>query len=235
MEDVKQEVSIESDFNPELKSRIEELKGDSYFKKRVEYWRQYVENNPSETTAEILALKEMEAHIDPLTRTLSRNGIDYHFAEAIDQRKNRINRGLGSLDIVVFFCDADKLKRVNDSKGHPEGDKYLVSVSDSLKQVFPENYLIGRYGGDEFIVIGVDVKIEEAQELSDKIGDTYNDLKKVRNLADYTGISTGWAAIGEGQTLEDAKGKADERMYKRKRLKINLNEGDEIRRNPNFE
>ena len=53
----------------------------------------------------------------------------------------------------MLFCDLDGLKRVNDELGHDAGDRVLRAVGTELKRVLPGHDMIGRYGGDEFVVL----------------------------------------------------------------------------------
>ena len=58
-------------------------------------------------------------------------------------------KGLGSVMLVI---DVDDLKAINDSFGHQVGTTALCSVSNSLKKMFRSTDILGRYGGDEFVV-----------------------------------------------------------------------------------
>ena len=52
-----------------------------------------------------------------------------------------------------MMIDLDRFKAVNDTLGHPIGDRLLGRVSERLKQLMTENEMIGRLGGDEFAVV----------------------------------------------------------------------------------
>lgn len=52
-----------------------------------------------------------------------------------------------------MFVDIDKLKKINDTKGHSAGDKVIVQVAECLKSSIRASDFIGRWGGDEFIVV----------------------------------------------------------------------------------
>ncbi len=54
--------------------------------------------------------------------------------------------------LTVYLMDVDKFKGINDRYGHLEDDRALVAVSDSLKKVAADGIVIGRFGGDEFIL-----------------------------------------------------------------------------------
>ena len=67
----------------------------------------------------------------------------------------KIGRRMGK-EIFVLFADVDSLKAINDQRGHAEGDKVLVKVSDILKKTFRQSDIISRIGGDEFAIVTIE-------------------------------------------------------------------------------
>ncbi len=88
--------------------------------------------------------KEERIHEDSLTGVLNRSS----FAERVDL----LIKESPLLQHAVFMIDLDNFKHVNDSYGHLAGDKLLIDMSASLKAVLRSGDLIGRIGGDEFVV-----------------------------------------------------------------------------------
>ncbi len=88
-----------------------------------------------------------QAHFDELTRLPNRPHILEQLAQAIDR-----DRAAGTLT-VVFFCDLDGLKLVNDGHGHAVGDAYLSAIADRLADSVRTQDVVGRLGGDEFVVL----------------------------------------------------------------------------------
>ena len=80
---------------------------------------------------------------DPLTRLYNRRGMEEEIASAL---ANKPSSGL----MMIF--DLDNFKRINDSAGHPEGDKALKIFADCLRHNFRSRDIIARMGGDEFAV-----------------------------------------------------------------------------------
>lgn len=71
------------------------------------------------------------------------------------------------LSIVIF--DIDDFKKVNDSKGHVFGDRILVETAKIIKSSVRDADVVGRYGGEEFMVIYSDTDLKKAQTISDRI------------------------------------------------------------------
>lgn len=91
---------------------------------------------------------------DDLTCLYNRRGF---FAAAtqllkLAQRKNQ--------SLLLFYGDMDKLKHINDSWGHHEGDLALVRVADALEHTFRDSDVIARIGGDEFAVLGMEASFQ---------------------------------------------------------------------------
>ena len=87
------------------------------------------------------------AHNDALTGLLNRA----HFTEMLNQTVSRLER-YGS-PFALMFLDLDHFKTVNDTRGHPVGDRLLVEVSRRLRAQVPQNTVLARLGGDEFAII----------------------------------------------------------------------------------
>ena len=111
----------------------------------------------------------------------------------------------------VLYCDVMGLKRVNDRKGHREGDKLLMRVSECLKKVFGE-YALFRIGGDEFLILCEGIGEEE---LNDKIEEINVEMRKKDSLMALGHV---WCA-GNYEDIELLLKEADERMYEDKRAR----------------
>lgn len=67
--------------------------------------------------------------------------------------------------VACMMLDLNNLKRVNDTLGHSEGDRLILNFARILRQVVPENDFVGRYGGDEFIVVLYDATQVQLKQL----------------------------------------------------------------------
>jgi diguanylate cyclase (GGDEF)-like protein len=95
-------------------------------------------------------IRHLATH-DVLTGLPNRAGLHEHLEQALDAaRRNRRRLGL-------VFLDMDKLKTINDTLGHEEGDRALVRFARHLQQVVRSGDLVARLGGDEFVVVLGDI------------------------------------------------------------------------------
>ena len=103
----------------------------------------------------IAAHKEMEeflrglTDVDELTGLLNRRG----FFVKVDDVRRRARRG--NRQVLLMYFDVDGLKRVNDERGHADGDKLLVAVADVLRVAFRGQDVVARLGGDEFAAMAL--------------------------------------------------------------------------------
>ncbi len=100
---------------------------------------------------------------DPLTNLYSHR----HFQQECEQLIRRAERTRQPL--ILMILDLDHFKALNDSKGHAEGNKCLIRISEILQSTLRKSDIIARFGGDEFEFLLPDVSIENAQLIAEKI------------------------------------------------------------------
>ncbi len=123
-------------------------------------------------------------------------------------------------DMLFFFVDLDKMKHINDTLGHQEGDNALLDVASILKEVFRESDIIGRMGGDEFAVLAIDATDETKDLLTKRLNvilDACNRPDKRYQLSLSVGISH--YDPGHPVSLDELMAQADTLMYEQKRGK----------------
>lgn len=146
---------------------------------------------------------------DPLTGLPNRRLINHLFTHAI-QRANRSEQ-----QAAVLFIDLDRFKNINDSLGHYCGDQLLLGVTDRLRDSLRESDIVGRLGGDEFIILleNLHGKADAAQKAHDIL-----DALRREFLIDHHEIFVG-ASIGismypqDGNDVESLIKAADLAMY----------------------
>ncbi|MGB8251746.1 MAG: diguanylate cyclase, partial [Anaerolineaceae bacterium] len=105
---------------------------------------------------------------DPLTGLLNRHGFNPPAKREFEIAR-RYNRKMS----MIFF-DIDHLKNINDRHGHPSGDKALQMIADCCRSTLREIDLIGRYGGDEFIVLIPETGLEDAIDIARRLKNCVN-------------------------------------------------------------
>ena len=127
----------------------------------------------------------------------------------------------GTSGVAVLFCDLDNFKAVNDAHGHALGDDLLVTVAGRLREVRRAGETVGRFGGDEFVVVAGQVaSAEEAAQRARRYASVFDAPFALggRALPVTVSIGADFAAPGarvEGSTLLR---NADTAMYRAKAL-----------------
>jgi len=125
------------------------------------------------------------------------------------------------LKTVVLLMDMDGLKFINDTYGHKEGDIAISQLSDVLKQTLRETDIIGRIGGDEFVVFSTVKKGEDAQDICKRIYDSLNAYNNKQLHPFKLSVSIGSVVLDEATSegLENAIKCADVVLYEEKNEK----------------
>jgi diguanylate cyclase (GGDEF)-like protein len=150
-----------------------------------------------------------KSNMDDLTGARSRNSI----TEAGQQA---VNRAIAAgQPLAVAMIDLDKFKLLNDTYGHAHGDKVLKELVSCLRRALGPGVLIGRTGGDEFLAILPNRKLDEAERMLETACNNYSDRTLVSGHASSFsyGIGTPGRDGFSWDTLLDA---ADQDMYRRK-------------------
>jgi diguanylate cyclase (GGDEF)-like protein len=118
------------------------------------------------------------------------------------------------------MMDVDYFKQINDSCGHPEGDRALVAVADALRSavepILPRPVL-GRYGGDEFCILAELAGENAREDLIQRIEDAVALENRKENRQYSLSLSIGWARWEEGLLPIEFLNAADESLYKVKK------------------
>lgn len=148
---------------------------------------------------------------DSLTRLFNRRG----FTLAAEQELRHAKRS--GLMNTILFMDLNGMKIINDTYGHDMGDSVLVSVAQVMRDTFRDSDIIGRIGGDEFVVVALNTSPDTAQTMKTR-------LKKNLKHCDYpfeVSLACGIVECGPdtNQSLTQLLKKADKAMYRDKRPK----------------
>jgi diguanylate cyclase (GGDEF)-like protein/PAS domain S-box-containing protein len=152
------------------------------------------------------------AHHDALTDLPNRVLFRVRTTEALAQR----DRTHGSFGVLCI--DLDNFKLVNDTLGHPIGDRLLQTVAERIESVIRRGETAARLGGDEFAVLVHDVKSpEELAAYAEKLIEVVSEPYQIDGLAVSVGTSVGIAvAPGDGEDADRLLRNADLALYRAK-------------------
>ena len=157
---------------------------------------------------ELYKLRSISTKRDYLTAVLNREGITKRLEYEIEKCKAL------KLSFTLLLIDLDNFKQVNDTYGHSAGDHVLKAVGYELSRETRKQDAVGRWGGDEFVVLFSETPCHELLERIARISEktfNYNSI--------VVGMSVGYACFPQdGKSVEELIKVADERMYKIKKL-----------------
>ncbi|MGB8481642.1 MAG: sensor domain-containing diguanylate cyclase [Acidobacteriaceae bacterium] len=171
-----------------------------------------------EIFTDISAVKKLErlaghlqdlAYYDSLTQVANRRHIELKVQQAL-QEVRQFGCGFG-----IVMLDVDSFKSVNDKYGHQTGDRMLKMLCDTLTNCLRPGDVVGRWGGDEFLVVARDVTESSLKHLAERC----------RHLIDATfvpvtagapiriNVSVGATILREGDLCDEVLDRADRLMY----------------------
>ena len=149
----------------------------------------------------------LSASIDKLTGTLTRKYLEDALGEQIEAAS------LTGSEFSLIMYDLDDFKLVNDKFGHRTGDYVLKRVSDVVRRNLRETDIVGRYGGEEFIVILPGTGISDAELVAEKLRIKIEGEKILDNRRDVT-VSLGIASYPlHAQWQEELVERVDQALY----------------------
>jgi diguanylate cyclase (GGDEF)-like protein len=164
--------------------------------------------NVTEQTMQQFALKE-KAELDSLTRVLNR--------ETLEKKYEMLERA----PMGMLIIDIDQFKKINDTYGHPTGDRVIIRVVQIIKSCTRSGDLVGRLGGDEFCVILVGCTAEQCMQIANRITQEVTSQRDILTSAlsgigicVSIGVCTG---LNTGDSFYDAYQWADAMLYKAKK------------------
>lgn len=162
-----------------------------------------------------LALSDAEkrAQTDPLTGVLNRRSLVERLEAACLRARAR------GLPIALLFIDLDHFKEINDTRGHQAGDACLRAIIDPIHAELRQSDVIGRYGGEEFVVILSSADIAAAGPIAERIRHRVSDVR-VEGFGEPIRVTCS-IGVATSDTLgvwgEHLIARADEAVYDAKR------------------
>jgi len=173
----------------------------------LDHVRQELEDANRELRSSGTRLKQL-AQCDPLTGALNRHAFDALLREASD--------GCGPFVGCLAVLDLDHLKRINDTYGHPIGDRAIQIVAQTVRSIIRPDDLLFRWGGDEFLILWLgQLKEADAESRLKRLDHDLASASQAAGLDWSVEVNVSWGlasfkTIGE---LEPAIKRADQRMY----------------------
>jgi diguanylate cyclase (GGDEF)-like protein len=155
---------------------------------------------------------KLAATRDPLTGVANRGQLETQLRHLLEDFHSQE----GTRHLSCIFLDVDKFKRINDTYGHQVGDQVLVDLTRLLQNETYSAELIGRYGGEEFVIICPDTDLDSAVRRAER-------LRQAVMKSSIGGISTlnvtssfGVATAHLGDTAQTMLERADNCLYRAK-------------------
>jgi diguanylate cyclase (GGDEF)-like protein len=141
---------------------------------------------------------------DPLTGLWNRRGLQF-FLDKLIPHASRHHQPYG-----IILLDIDHFKEFNDRHGHSAGDDLLVHVARCLEHEAREDDIVVRYGGEEFLIVLPDIKVDQLQEIAERLFGAIRAAKRIT-------ISAGLAVHNQGGDFNALLQQADQALYRAKR------------------
>lgn len=173
--------------------------------------------SPEKSDRRIRKLQQT-ALLDPLTAIGNRRHLESRLKICIT------DFGENQIPFALLFCDIDHFKTLNDTFGHILGDKALRMIAQTLRGNIRESDTMGRWGGEEFMVILQDIDKSSLLSIGEKLLNLVrrSHLTLPNNRILSTTISIGGTLVRKDDTLESVVNRADRLMYQSKAAGRNL-------------
>jgi len=154
------------------------------------------------------SLSYLSTH-DTLTRLYNRLFFETEFKRL---EKSRL------FPISIIMADIDKLKDINDTFGHPTGDQVLINVANLFSEIFRQEDIVSRFGGDEFVILLPSTDAPIAKKIITRIKKQIGSYNK-KHVDLPINISVGVSTANQGESLKGHLKNADKLMYEEKQKK----------------
>jgi diguanylate cyclase (GGDEF)-like protein len=158
-------------------------------------------------------MKIIRSHMlrDSLTGVLNHSSVLEHLELAVAQ-----GRRTGG-EVCLAVIDLDRFKEVNDTFGHPAGDRVLIALAQLLTQRLRKGDIVGRVGGEEFVAVLPDCALESAVSIMDELRQSFAALELLDSKEKFPiTFSCGMAALSNCSNALGLQKAADQALYRAK-------------------
>jgi diguanylate cyclase (GGDEF)-like protein len=161
----------------------------------------------AETSAKLAEKMQTLARTDVVTNLANRAGLNHELVEIMMARNPESK-------LALCWLDLDRFKEVNDTLGHPVGDRVLAEVARRLKSTAHADAIVARFGGDEFIVAREIASRSDSERLATRILEEINRPFRIDGERLELGCSMGIALMpDDGQDIDTLMQSADLALY----------------------
>ncbi|RXS41906.1 sensor domain-containing diguanylate cyclase [Idiomarina sp. 29L] len=166
-----------------------------------------------------LTVPALVAHNQYLTHQVSQDGLTSaasreHFMQQADLLLKMARRRNKPISVIMF--DLDKFKSINDTYGHIVGDSALVEITNAVNAQLRESDVLGRFGGDEFMILLPDTDQSDAVGVAHKLREGISKIV-IPSLAERLSCSFGVAQVSKNEHIMVAVDRADRALLHAKR------------------
>ena len=184
------------------------LGGDDFLSKPIQPW--YLVSAVTSRIKRGRKVREL-AETDGLTGLLNHTKIKERLEEELSRAKRE------KTPLAFAMLDIDFFKHVNDSYGHPAGDRVLKSLANLFKQRLRKYDIVGRYGGEEFVVIFPNTDAIAAKTIMDKLRVSFSEISHFSSENPfYCRFSCGISAFPGYENGTEMSNEADKVLYEAK-------------------
>lgn len=224
-------IFLSSHDEPEMIAKAIDAGGDDYLVKpvnkivlqskliamqRIAHMRRELKQASAQLEEANRALQH-QANEDGLTKVFNRRYMDEKLTELIQWH------GRHQMPLSVILMDVDHFKAYNDNYGHTEGDQCLINIAQFLDVMFIRSgEFVGRYGGEEFVILLGSTDVSEAEENAARVKDgilALNIPHEYSQTSDRVTLSLGvYSTIPKGtESINELYERADKLLYQAKR------------------
>jgi diguanylate cyclase (GGDEF)-like protein len=196
-------LSAETDLEKQLKAI--QLGGDDFLTKPIRN-----EHLVSIVTSRVQRSRNLRSFMERDSLT----GL-YNHARTKEQLELEILKARrSSTELVFAMIDIDHFKRVNDTYGHPIGDRVIKNLARLLVQSLRKSDIVGRYGGEEFVVLLPEVSLDIGRQVLERLRQNFSELKHYAEGQEFScTFSCGLAAYPEAENSYNLNRLADAALY----------------------
>ncbi len=152
-----------------------------------------------------------DAELDYLTGLPNRRAFDHLYEREYREARAQIDF------LSVAFCDIDNFKAINDTHGHPVGDRVIQAISEHFKRITGDNCHVARHGGEEFVLLFRGLTVAQAADRLDEARITFSRRRLVnRDTDEPIGVVTFSGGVADAfayDTASTALKAADDALY----------------------